>query len=92
MFADYVKMAAKMALIAVITGAIIVIFTSVSIPGLDFTTFSSGVSSALGLLYHWVPASTVIVPVAFTMMSVYVAILLFEFAMIAVRWVFKINE
>lgn len=92
MFADYVKMGAKLALIAVITTAIIVIFTTVQIPNLDFTLFSTGVSKALAIMYHWVPAAQVLVPLAFVMLGVQLAIILFEYAMIAVRWVMKVNE
>ena len=42
MFADYVKMGAKLALIAVITAAIILLFTTVQIPNLNFSTLSPG--------------------------------------------------
>lgn len=92
MFADYVKMGAKIALIAVITAAIIALFTVVQIPNLDFTLLSTGISTALAIMYHWVPAAQVVVPLAFTMLGVQLAILLFEYAMIAVRWILKVNE
>lgn len=92
MFADYVKMGAKIALIAVITAAIIAIFASVQIPNLDFNLFNSGVSTALAIIYHWVPGSNIIVPLAISMLGIQLAILLFEYAMIAVRWVMKVNE
>ena len=92
MFADYVKMGAKIALIAVITTAIIAIFATVQIPALDFTLFSQGLSTALAIIYHWVPAAQVVVPLSITMLGIQLAILLFEYAMIAVRWVMKVNE
>lgn len=92
MFADYVKMGAKIALIAVITAAIIAIFANVQIPNLDFTLFTNGVSTALAIIYHWVPGANIIVPLAISMLGIQLAILLFEYAMIAVRWVLKVNE
>lgn len=92
MFADYVKMAAKIALIAVITTAIIVLFATVQIPNLDFTLFSTGINKALAIFYHWVPGASVIFPIAVAMLTLQLAIKLFEFAMIAVRWVMKVNE
>lgn len=92
MFADYVKMAAKVALIAVITTAIIALFTTVQIPNLDFTLFGQALGKGLAIIYHWVPGSNIIVPIAFSMMGLQLAILLFEYAMIAVRWVMKVNE
>lgn len=92
MFADYVKMGAKLALIAVITAAILVIFATVQIPNLDFTLLSTGISTALAIMYHWVPGSNIIVPLAISMLGVQLAILLFEYGAIAWRWVFKVNE
>lgn len=92
MFADYVKMAAKLALIAVVTAAIILIFSTVQIPNLDFSTFVTGISTALAIMYHWIPAAQVVVPLAFTMLGVQLAILLFEYGAIAWRWIFKVNE
>lgn len=92
MFADYVKMGAKLALIAVITAAIVALFVNVRIPTLDFSLLSTGLGTALAVIYHWVPAAQVIVPIAIAMLGVQLAILLFEYAMIAVRWVMKVNE
>lgn len=92
MFADYVKMGAKLALIAVITAAIILLFTTVQIPNLDFTVLSNGLGTALAVIYHWVPASQIIIPLAISMLGVQLAILLFEYGAIAWRWIFKVNE
>lgn len=92
MFADYVKMGAKLALIAVITAAIVALFANLQIPALNFTLLTQGISTALAIMYHWVPASQVIVPLAFSLLGIQLAILLFEYAMIAVRWIMKVNE
>lgn len=92
MFGDYVKMAAKLALIAVVTTAIIVLFATVQIPNLDFSLLSTGINKALAIFYNWVPGASVIFPVAVAMLGLQLSIKLFEFAMIAVRWVFKVNE
>lgn len=92
MFGDIVKIAAKTALIAVITAAIIALFANVQIPGLDFTLFGQTLGKGLAILYHWVPGSNVIVPIAFAMFGLQLSIMLFEFAMVAVRWIMKVNE
>lgn len=92
MFADYVKMGAKIALIAVITAAVLLIFANVQIPNLDFTLLSQGLGTALAIIYHWVPASQVIFPIAVSMLGIQLAILLFEYGAIAWRWIFKVNE
>lgn len=89
---DGIKMAVKAGVIATITVAILAIFTNVRIPGLDFTYFTQGLRSALAFAYHWCPGLQIIVPVAVAMFGVYLSILLFHYAMIAVRWVLKVNE
>lgn len=89
---DAIKIAVKAGLIAVVTAAIIVLFATVQIPSLDFTLLTRGLSTGMAIFYHWVPAGQVVVPLAFGMLSLYLAIIVFEFAMIAVRWVFKVNE
>lgn len=92
MFAPAIKMGIRVGLVAIVTAAILVLFTQVQIPGLNFSAISGGLNTALAIVYHWCPGAQIIFPIAVTMMSVYLAILLFQFAMIAVRWVFKINE
>lgn len=90
--ADFIKIAAKTALIAVVTAAIIAIFASLTIPGLDFTTFTGGLSTALAIAYHWCPALNIVFPLAVAVAGIVLALYLFHFAMIAVRWIFKVNE
>lgn len=89
---DALKIAVKTGLIVVITAAILVIFATLQIPSLDFTLLSSGISTALAIFYHWVPAASVVFPIAVAMLGIQLAILLFEFAMIATRWIMKVNE
>lgn len=89
---EALKMAAKIALIAIITTAIIALFATVQIPGLDFSLFNQGLASALALAYHWCPGLQIVTPLAIGMMGVYLSILLFHYAMIGVRWIMKVNE
>lgn len=91
-FSTALKIAVKAGLIAVVTVAIIALFANVTIPGLDFSVFSQALGKGLAILYHWCPACIIVVPVAFAMFGLYLSFLFFEFAMIAVRWIFKVNE
>ena len=70
---DGIKMAVKAGLIATITVAILAIFSNVQIPGLNFTYFSQGLSTALALAYHWCPGLQIITPVAIAMFGVYLS-------------------
>lgn len=89
---DAAKIAAKVALIAVVTAAIIALFATVRIPNVDFTVFSRALGVGLAVAYYYVPASQVIFPIVVMILTLELAIKLFEFAMIAVRWIFKVNE
>lgn len=89
---EALKIAAKVALIAVITTAIIALFSTVQIPNLDFTYFSQGLNTALALAYNWCPGLQIVFPLAVGMAGVYLAIILFHYAMIGVRWIMKVNE
>lgn len=89
---EALKIAAKVALIAVITTAIVALFAGIQIPGLDFTYINQGLSTALAFAYHWCPGLQVVFPLAVAMAGVYLAIMLFHYAMIGVRWIMKVNE
>lgn len=91
-FSTALKIAVKVGLIAIVTTAIIAVFANVTLPGLDFSVFGQAVGKALAILYHWCPACIIVVPVAVAMFGLYLSLLLFEFAMIAIRWIFKVNE
>lgn len=89
---DALKIAAKVALIAVVTTAILALFNSITLPGLDFNQFSRALGVGLAILYHYVPTTELLYPVVIALASLELAIKLFQFAMIGVRWVFKVNE
>lgn len=89
---DALKIAAKVALIVIVTAAILIIFANVQIPTLDYTFMINGMETGLAVLYHWIPIANVIMPVIYTCLGIRLAILVFEITAIAWRWIFKINE
>lgn len=89
---DFIKIATKVALIAIIVTAVLGVFTSLTIPGLDLTLFIQGFRKALAIYYHYVPAAAIIVPLAFTMLNIVLALKLLDFTLMAVRWIMKVNE
>lgn len=89
---DFVKIAVKTALIVTIMAGIVALFATVQIPSLDFTLLTQGLGVALAVLYHYVPISTVILPLAFIILSLDLAILTFRIGMVAVKWIMKVNE
>lgn len=89
---DALKIAAKVALIAVITAGILLIFANLQIPALDYSYFRQALGAGLATMYHWIPISTIIFPFIVAILGIRVAILGFEISMIAIRWIMKVNE
>lgn len=92
MFADYVKMGAKLALIAVITTAIIVLLNTVTIPTVSFTAITTYLNIAYSFAVNWCPVMTTIWPICLALINLEIAIMSFEVGAIAWRWIFKVNE
>lgn len=88
----FIKMAVRAGLILTITAAVLILFSTLTIPGLDFTFFSQALSKGLAIAYHWCPGMTVVMPVVLICLGVIVAVKLFELAGMAFRWVMKVNE
>lgn len=89
---DAIKIAAKTALIAVITTAIIALFANINIPNLDYSSFSQALGVGLAIMYHYVPVMTILWPIVLALIAFDLAYYAFQLAMIAIRWVMKVNE
>lgn len=89
---DAVKIAVKSALIVGITAGIIALFANIQVPAFDYTYFTNGLNTGLAVVYHYVPVAAVIFPVVLAILAFDVALRAFQLAMIAVRWVLKVNE
>lgn len=89
---DAIKIAVKTGLIVVITAAIIALFATIQVPTLDYTNFVSALGTGLAVCYHYVPVAAIIFPVVLAVLAFDVALRAFQLAMIAVRWVMKVNE
>lgn len=89
---DAIKIAAKTALIAVITAAIIALFANITIPNLDYSVFSNAIGVGLAVMYHWVPVMSILWPLVLSLIAFDLAYYAFQLAMIAIRWIMKVNE
>lgn len=90
--ADWAKIALKAGLIAVVMVALWAVFNVVQIPTLDFTTYLSGVSTAMAVITYWLPVFPTLWNTTLIMFGMILALWAFRFAMVAVRWLFKVNE
>lgn len=89
---DAIKIAVKTALIAVITAAVIALFANIQIPTVDFTILTTGLGIGLAVIYHYAPVTIVLFPIVLTLLAFDAAFRAFQLAMIATRWVMKVNE
>lgn len=89
---DAIKIAVKTGLIAVVTAAVIALFANIQIPNLDYSQISQGLGIGLAVMFHWVPVMTVLWPLVLFILAFHVGYYAFKVAMIAIRWVMKVNE
>lgn len=90
--AEWAKIALKGGLIAVVMVALWAVFTQIQIPNINYNDIFGGFGTAMAILGYWCPAFTVIWPTTLALLGVLVSLWTFRFAMIAVRWLFKVNE
>ena len=89
---DAIKIAVKTGLIAVITAAVIALFATIQIPSVNFSILTQGLSIGLAVIYHYANINVVVYPIVLTLLAFDVGFRTFQLAMIAVKWVMKVNE
>lgn len=90
--ADWAKIAVKTGLIATVMVALFAVFALVQVPAVDFSVLTQGLGVGLAVIYHWLPVSSVLFTLILGLLAVEVALIAFRYGMIAVRWLFKVNE
>lgn len=90
--ADWAKIAIKTGLIAGIMAGIWALFTQVPVPVLDFTPITRYGSIAMAILNYWIPSFPIIWGITVFALGLLIILWTFRFSMIAVRWLFKVNE
>lgn len=90
---DAVKIAVKAALIAVITVAVFALVSNVQIPTLDVSLLATAVGKGKAIIDYYAGwLSPILIAGLFLLSFHFVLLPGFHIAMIAVRWVLKINE
>lgn len=91
--ADAIKMAAKIALIALVTGAIVAVFTGIVVPEIDLTTFITAIGKGKAIIYYYADWLVPILNLGIVILALrYLALPTLSLAMIAYKWLFKVNE
>lgn len=92
MFGDYVKMAAKAVALVAGVALIVVVFNSITIPSLDLSMASDYLNIAYTIGVHYIPGFAVLWGLGMAILSLELALLGCRLALIAIKWVLKINE
>ena len=90
--ADWAKIALKVGLIAGVMAAIWAVFTQIQIPAVDFSVITQNTAFAYAFLSYWCPAFPVVWSISLAMLTLLVSLWTVRFSLIAVRWLFKVNE
>lgn len=92
MFASWVKMAAKAAALLAGVGIIIAVFANIQIPAISFAGASQYMYKAYAIAKYYIPNFEILFNLAITLIALNLAIIGARVALIAIRWVLKINE
>lgn len=92
MFADYVKMGVKAAALVAGAAIIIVLFNTIQIPNLDLSQATQYINIAYAVGNHYIPGFTILWGLGLTLIGLEIGILGAKLALIAIKWVMKINE
>lgn len=89
---DAFKIAAKAALIAVVTVAVFALFSNIPLPAIDTSLITQAIGTGLAICFHWCPIMNILWPIVLFLLGLEIAEKAFHIAMIAIRWIFKVNE
>lgn len=89
---DFVKIAVKTALVATIVVAVYQIFATIQISIPSLTNFTFVIAKGKAILFHYGPWLSDYWGLIMTLCQVALGIWAFYFAILAVRWILKVNE
>lgn len=90
---DAVKMAAKVALIAVVTGLIVAAFTGIQIPTLNMPLFVSAIGKGKAIVAYYAGWMLPILELGLVFLALkYIVVPTLYFGFIAIKWILKVNE
>lgn len=90
--ADWAKILVKSGLIAVVMVALWAVFTQIQIPSIDFSSAFIWAGKAFAIITYWLPIFPTLWTTTLILLGVLLALWTFRFAMVATRWLFKVNE
>lgn len=89
---EALKIAAKVALIAIVTAGIVALFAGLVIPEVNLIPLENAVATGKAIMGYWFPEFGIWLIVGFVLLSFRISLLAFQLGILAVKWIFKVNE
>ena len=90
--ADWAKIILKTGLIATVMVALWAVFTQIQIPNISYNRVLDGAARGFAIIKYYCPAFPWVWNATLAMGGILVSLWTFRFAMVAIRWLFKVNE
>ena len=92
MFADYVKMGAKAVALGIGFAAILGFFSGFTIPGVNIGFVTDYMNKAYTIGVHYIPFFSTLWTLGVSLLTLEVTLFGVRLALIATRWILKVNE
>lgn len=89
---DAIKLAAKIAVIAVVTGLAIALFAGVIFPEISLVPLEEAVGHGKAIIGYWFPELGVWFGFGVILLGLRLSILAFKLGAIAFRWIMRVND
>lgn len=90
--ADWIKIGIKAGIIITATAIIVALFANIQIPAIDTSVFAQAIGTGKAFITYWAPVASTFLLFFIGLLSLKLALLGAKIALIAIRWVLKVNE
>lgn len=90
--ADWIKIGIKAGIVITATAVVIVLLTMVTFPALDLSAFTDGIRVGKAIADYWFPYMGTLISIFIGLLLLEIASMTMYVALIAIRWVLKVNE
>lgn len=90
--ADWIKIGIKAGIIITATAIIVAVFANIQIPSIDTTVFSQAIGTGKAFINYWTPVGSTFLLFFIGLLGLKLALLAAKIALIAIRWILKVNE
>lgn len=90
--ADWIKIGIKAGLVITVTAMVLFVLSAVPLPAINTTELANALGVGKAILQYWFPALSIMLTIYVSLLALELAIWGVKIALIAIRWVLKVNE